>query len=124
MSENTSRSDGDYRKLSNRAFVAIFACSLVLWLFFVYRGEDVRGFLAALSAGAVGGVAAILGRYRDRQAYWVALAFIGLAHAVAVLFIHWPEEWHGPGIVFSPLVIVDMYVSAKLVIFVLTRSGH
>lgn len=113
----------EYSKLSNRAFLAILACALIAWFFFVQRGEDARAFLAALSVCAVGGVGTILVRYSDRLAFWITLTAIGLAHIAFVLLIPLPQELHGPGIVLSPLVIADMYACAKLVILAAKRGG-
>jgi hypothetical protein len=123
MTREESPIEDNYRKLSNRAFLAIFACGLVGWLFFVHRGEDARAFVAGLSICAVGGVGAILARYSHLLAFWITLAGIGVAHVLFVLLIPWPQQLHGPGIVFSPLVVADMYASGKLVIFAVKQSG-
>lgn len=103
--------------------MTILACGLVAWLFFVHRGEDARAFVAALSVCAVGGVGAILGRHSSRVAFWLTLAGVGVIHAMFVLLIPLPRELRGPGVLFSPLVVADMYASAKLVIFAVKHSG-
>jgi hypothetical protein len=112
-----------YQRLSNRAFLTVLACGFVAWLLFSYRGEDARAFVAALSVCAVGGVAVILSHCRDRRAYWVALAGVALAHALFVALVPLPKEVAGPGIVFSPLVIADMYGIARLVIFAVKHDS-
>lgn len=114
---------GDYQKLSNRAFLAVLACGLAGWVLFASRGEDARAFVAGLSVCAVGGVGVILGRYRKRRAYWFALAGVALAHALFVALVPLPKEMTGPGIVFSPLVIADMYAIARLLIFAVERDS-
>jgi hypothetical protein len=123
MRDANAATEPGYGKLSNRTFLLIFACGAPAWLFFVYRDQDFRGFIAGLSVCAVLGVAAILGHYRHLLSFWITLAAITFAHVLFVFAIDWPQQFHGAGIVFAPLVIGDMYVSAKLVLFMVKRSG-
>jgi hypothetical protein len=46
-----------------------------------------------------------------------------LAHALFVALVPLPKEVAGPGIVFSPLVIADMYGIARLVIFAVKHDS-
>lgn len=78
--------------------------------------------IGALSVCAVLGVGTILGRYSDRISFWIALAGVAGAHSLFVLLINWPREFHGAGIIFAPLVIGDMYASAKIILSVVKRS--
>jgi hypothetical protein len=109
------------RSLSGRDYAMLFAVALPVWFFFVYQGEAARGFVGALAVGAVGGVGAILSNYSNRRAYWLILAALASAHLVLVLLLPLPKDYHGPGILFSPLVIADMYGCGRLVLFVLKR---
>lgn len=109
------------RSLSRRDYIMLFALALPVWLFFVHRGQGARGFIGALAVCAVGAVAAILGNYSSRRAYWVSLAAIAFAHLLLVLLIPLPKDYRGPGIVFAPLVIADMYACARLVLFAVKR---
>ena len=118
MKDASPTAERDYKRLSNGSIVLIFACALVPWLFFVQRDQDVQGFVAALSVCAVLAVGSVLRGYRDRASFWCTLAGIALVHVPFVFLIHWPEELRGQGMVFAPLVIVDMYASSKLVEFV------
>src|SRR4051794_10871023 len=98
-----------YRSLSGRDYAMLFAVALPVWFLFVHRGEAARGFVGALAVCAVGAVGAILSTYRNRRAYWLTLAAVALAHLVVVLLLPLPKDYYGPGILFSPLVIADMY---------------
>jgi predicted permease len=111
------------RSLVGRDYALMFAMALPVWFFFVHRGDSVRGFVGALAVCAVGVVGAILSKYSNRRAYWVALIAIALIHLMLVLLLPLPKDYHGPGIVFAPLVIADMYGCAKLVLFVLKRCS-
>jgi hypothetical protein len=111
------------RRLSGRDYVMLLALALPVWFFFVHQDEGARGFVAALAVCAVGAVAAILRNYSNRRAYWVSLVAIAFAHLLLVLLIPLPKDYHGPGIIFSPLVIADMYGCARLVLFAVKRFG-
>ena len=106
----------DYLRLPNAAYLFILALAALIFFFFASRGEAVRGFVAALSTCAVLGVGAILRPHAGQRMYWVTLTAMAAAHALLVVLIPWPREFHGPGFVLTPLVIVDMYAWARLVL--------
>jgi hypothetical protein len=110
-----------WRSLVGRDYLVLFALALPVWFLFAHRGEDARGFVAALAVLAVGGVGLVLSYYSNRKAYWATLAAIAIAHLILVLLLPLPKDYHGPGMVFSPLVIADMYGCARLVLLVVKR---
>jgi hypothetical protein len=110
------QNSADYRTLPNAAYLLILAVAAPIFFLFASRDEAVRGFVAALSICAVLGVAVILRPHSGQRAYWATLVAMAATHVLLVALIPWPREFHGPGIVLTPLVVVDMYVWARLIL--------
>jgi hypothetical protein len=121
--EGNEASARPIRKLPNEIILLILACSAPFFLFFMNRGDDVRGFVAALSVCAVLSVAAIMRAYAYQSTFWLTLCAMIITHALFVAVVPWPPELQGPGIVFAPLVILDMYAWAKLLNVLARRSA-
>lgn len=111
------------KKLPNEIILLILACSAPFLLFFMNRGDDVRGFVAALSVCAVLSVGAIMRAYAHQITFWVTLCAMVITHALFVAFVPWPPDLHGPGIIFAPLIILDMYAWARLLTVLARRSA-
>jgi hypothetical protein len=112
----TARDGIDYLKLSNPAYLVILVFAVPVFFFFASRGEVARGFVAALSLSAVLGVAAILRPHSGQLMYWMTLLAMAVSHGLFVMLVPWPQQYHGAGIVFAPLVILDMYAWARLLL--------
>lgn len=77
-----------------------------LFLFFAYNGDPLRGMVASLSAGALVVIASTLWHLRGYIVFWVILAASVVFHVILVWSISGADT-HFPGIVLTPLVIVD-----------------
>jgi hypothetical protein len=114
--EEAAREGLDYLKLSNRAYLIILACAAPMFILFAWLGQDVRGFVASLSVAAILGVAAIMRPHSRQPMYWATLLAMTVSHGLIVMLIPWPPSFQGPGIVFAPIVIVDMYAWARFLL--------
>jgi hypothetical protein len=89
--------------------------SIPIYVLFAAKDEEVRGFVAALSAGGLLGVSVILKNIPHNRGFWGTLAAIAVLHILLVALVPWPAEISF-GIAFAPIVILDMYASARLII--------
>lgn len=51
----------------------------------------------------------------DKRRVMTLLA-MAVSHGLFVMLVPWPQQYHGAGIVFAPLVILDMYAWARLLL--------
>lgn len=104
-----------YKKLSNRQLLLILAVALPIYSLFAFKNDEVRGFVAALSVCGLLGVFLILKGIDHNLGFWSALGGITLLHVFLIALVPWTGKI-SLGIVFAPLVILDMYASARLII--------
>ena len=119
---STAKEGTDYVDLSRRDYLVIFGCSIPLFFVFAWQDQDARGFVAALSLDAVLAVALLLRPHSRQKMYWLTLVVMFVVHALVVILVPWPRSYRGPGIVFAPLVIVDLYVWVKLLLVMVKRE--
>jgi len=72
-------------------------------------GNNLRGLLAAMSAGSVTVVLITLLRWRTRFSFWVAIGLNVAAHYLLVSLItaHYSDS-HFPGVALTPFMIADV----------------
>jgi uncharacterized membrane protein YjjP (DUF1212 family) len=82
------------------------AIGLLFFVLFAYFGDPLRGFAASLSAGAMVIIVITLWDLKNYVMYWLMILVAGASH---VLFIYslTGHDFRFPGIVFTPLVILD-----------------
>ena len=106
-----------YENISAVECLIILLLCCPFYLFFaLYRDEPFRGFLAALSAGVIMGLIWMLRRLRRNPVFWASVSALAVAHATLVFLIPYTGEFRF-GVVFTPLVVADIYFSARLIIF-------
>ena len=105
----------NYQNVSNKQLLLILVVSIPIYALFAAKDEEVRGFVAALSVGGLLGVFVILKNIPHNRGFWGALGAIALLHVLLVVLVPWAGEISF-GIVFAPIVILDMYASARLII--------
>jgi hypothetical protein len=78
-----------------------------LFVYFLCNGEHLRALIGTLSIGAVLCLAVTLRDDINTVLYWLVIAACAVFHVVLVMSIK--VEWrHFPGVVFTPLVVVDL----------------
>jgi len=97
-------------------FAVALLCMPFYFFFKLVEGQPFRGFVAALSAGVVMSVIWLLRPLWRNPVFWASVSGLAVAHVMLVFFLPYAGEFRF-GLVFAPLVIVDIYFSARLIIF-------
>lgn len=124
QSQRNASDGGDsdaWRDVPDIEVVAILAVAIPFYFLFATRGDDLRGFAAALSIGVVLGETSLLRTFIRQVRFWTVLLGICLAHGVLVYLLPDGGEVRF-GFAFAPLVILDLYACAKLITMI-CRSG-
>jgi hypothetical protein len=88
-------------------FPVAIAFGTPFYIAFLYFGNNLRAFLAALFSGTMFVVVATLWNLRKFVAFWlVAILAISL-HAVVLFSIRGTDS-HFPGVIFTPVMVVDV----------------
>ena len=104
-----------YRKLSNSRLALVILCGALVFAFFAYRDQSGRGMVAALSLCSLLSPVTILGEIARGVRFWCTVAIISFLHVLLVFLPQW-SDLHFPEIILTPLVILDMYVCARILI--------
>lgn len=107
----------EYDDVSSADAIIILILCVPFYFAFEYFDQPFRGFVAALSAGVVMSLFRLLRSLSFNPLFWLALFGIAICHAALVYFLPYKGEFRF-GFMFFPLVVVDIYLSAKLIIFV------
>lgn len=90
------------------------------YIVFVHYGQSARGFLELLSVGGMVFLCGTMWHMRRYKLFWVTWVSILVAHFFAIFSIDW-KSFHFPGIVFTPFVVVDVYLSYQIILGVVRR---
>jgi hypothetical protein len=81
-------------------------CGFPLFFLFAQWGDPLKGMVASLSAGVLVVTASTLWNLRNYLTFWCVL-FISMALHVALVCLTRSGDARFPGIIFTPLVILD-----------------
>ena len=113
--------DPSIQPLPDWWWLLAIACGVpVVLAFWLFAGEQFRGFVAALSVAVLVAVFGLFREFRFSASLWTGLAIIFVAHLFLVFAVPW-ENNHLPGIMALPFVLADIAVSTGL-IFLLIRK--
>jgi hypothetical protein len=104
-----------YPRLTSIQLLVLLAIALPVYYFMSSHDEEIRGFVSALCICAVGSLIVILRDLSKLLTFWVCVTLISFAHLAFVVLVPWGGRI-AFGILAVPLVVADMYVSAKLII--------
>ena len=90
-------------------FPAFIIAALPFFAFFLYNGEPIKAFLASLSVGSILTTSVTLWRYRNFFSLWIILGVDAVVHAMLVFYVS-NVDTHFPGIIFTPLVVMDILI--------------
>lgn len=82
------------------------ACGLPLFAYFAYFGNSLRGFAASLSAGVIVVTVVTLWNFRKYYIFWLVIIIAVISH-VLLVYETSGSNTHFPGIVFTPIFIID-----------------
>lgn len=106
-----------YADVSTAAgFVILLLCTPFYLFFALYDDEPFRGFVAALSAGVIMSLIWLLRALLRNPVFWGALSALAVAHIILVAFLPYTGEFRF-GFALAPIVIADIYLSARLIIY-------
>ena len=102
----------------NWIFWVFLAVAAPIFVFFLYEGNPLRAFGAALSVGAILITTVTLWEYRRFAVLWAVLLTAALVHGILVFSLP-NADTHFPGIIFTPFVVVDVlfwqFVAVRLI---------
>jgi hypothetical protein len=104
-----------YYGVSNRNILLISAISAPVFLYFASIDQPVRGSVLTLLVCCSMSLAIILQELRNNAKFWTLLLLIFLVHLIILLTIPFPKKIYF-GIIYAPLAIIDMYLSARAII--------
>lgn len=91
----------------NWIFPVFIAVAAPVFIYFLYEGDPLRAFVAGLSVGTMLITTVTLWRYRRFVALWAVLLTAAVIHCILVFSLP-NADTHFPGIIFTPLVVVDV----------------
>src|SRR5436305_9365313 len=97
----------DEQAYPNWLWVAALAGAAPFFACFVYEGNLLRAFVASLSVGALVATTVTLRAYRRFVTLWAVLATAAAFHCLLVISVP-SADTHFAGIIFAPLVVVDV----------------
>jgi hypothetical protein len=111
-----------YHRLTNIQILGLVAVALPVYYLLSPYGREVRGFVGALCICAIGSIIMILRDLSKLPMFWACVTLMFFVHAAFVVLVPWGGRI-AFGILAVPVVVADMYVSAKLIILA-TRRGR
>lgn len=97
-------------------FVILLLCLPVDIFFTQVKDEPFRGFVAALSTGAIMALIWILRPLRRNPIFWACIGGLCAAHVVLVAALPYTGDFRF-GFALFPIVALDIYLSGRLIIF-------
>lgn len=105
-----------FHRVPNSAIFLMALVALPVGFLLAANDQSGRGFVAALSIFGLGSLFVILKDLTTSTAFWAALAGVAVLHIALVFLVPWPREVYF-GALATPLVVADMYLCAKLIVF-------
>lgn len=106
-----------YKEISTAECFIILLLVLPIEVFFYsYEHEAFKGFVAAISAGAVIGLIWVLRPLRHHGVFWLCICAAALFHLVILVFLPYSGDFRF-GFAFFPVAALDFYVWARLIIW-------
>ena len=109
-----------YYDVSGRAYLLMFSVAVPLYIVFSYNSQTVKGFVSAVLVCGLIAIISILRDLSNSKTFWLAILFIALLHIVLIALVPMGDELYF-GFLALPLVVADMYASARFIIW-LTQS--
>jgi hypothetical protein len=106
-----------YRDIGILDIIVAAAAGFPFYLFFDWKGEPFRALVAAMSAACLCACVLILWPLVRQAKFWLALAGVGVAHALLVYFLPYRGDFRF-GYALFPLFFVDWYASARFIGYV------
>lgn len=107
--------DVTYRKIPNSLLFTIIAISLPVYFLLSYYSQEGRGFVAALSICGILSLICILRDISRNPKFWIGILVIVVVHTLLVVLVPWGDRVTF-GVLATPFVIADMYLSARMLI--------
>lgn len=104
-----------YHNVSSKAYFAMFIVAAPVYFLFSSLNQDVRGFISALTICGFGSLISILRDISKKPRFWLISSFIVIVHVVIIILIPWGNRVYF-GILATPIVVADMYASARLIV--------
>ena len=109
-----------YHKLSNPEVLVVSAIALPVLIYLNSIDQSERGLIAALSVACIVSTCLILRDFAGRPIFWFSILMIALVHGFLVFGVPW-KEYNGAAYFLAPLVIADMYVCSRLIVWLLGK---
>jgi hypothetical protein len=106
----------------NGLFFVTMIVGAIAYFIFAHFGQSGRGFVAMLSIAAIVGVIYILRAFMKLGKFWMAVALVSALHVVIIILVP-PDLKFSFGVVFAPVVILDMYLSYRFIGFISKNRG-
>jgi hypothetical protein len=105
-----------FHRVSNSAIFVMALVALPAGFLLAANDHNGRGFVAAISIFGIGSLFVMLKDLNRSAVFWWALAGVVVLHIGLVFLVPWPREVYF-GALATPLVIADIYLCAKLIVF-------
>lgn len=86
---------------------------VALFFALVVAGYPEQGKLAGFSFCGIAVAVKIQWEYHARPWFWLTITLVVMIHIIIIFLVPWKEE-RNPGIMFSPLAILDIFVTIGL----------